>query len=158
MMPRLQYGSVESKPLHVARNVPPSLNGSAFQTLRYRKHGPPLAKRLYGAGKTIIDVSQVENTHIKAQNPHRPVSTCTNEVFMNPKESPLVVRHYLGSFERFLFRDDARAQEYGPDNGMKSRKESLCSVKLKLDALCTSEMCGLHQALLFHRRTTRRRT
>ena len=108
MMPRLRYGSVESTAEQVSRDVPIGFNGTAFQTLRYRKHGPPFQKRLYGPGKTIIDVSRIQNKHIRTANPHRPVKICTKEVFLKPDKSPLIVRHYLGSMEQFLFRDDAR--------------------------------------------------
>lgn len=123
MMPRLRYGSVESTTQEVNRNVPPAFNGTAFQTLRYRKYGNPRARKVYGAGKTIIDVSRISKKEMNPSNPHRPVSKCTRDVFLKPTAKvAFVVRHYLGSLEQFFFRSDGRqADEESIQIGMKSQ-------------------------------------
>lgn len=127
MMPRLRYGSVESELENVDRNVPPEFNASSFQTLRYRKYGNPNIRKqkVYGAGKTIIDISRVSAKHISPSNPHRPVNTCTRAVFMKVKQSSLVVRHYLGSLEQFFFRSDGRQEDGTIETGMKSQSVSM---------------------------------
>jgi hypothetical protein len=117
MIPRLRYGSKESAPEDVAKELPQGFNGSAFQTLRFRKHAP-LSSLVYNRiTKAIVDVSRVNRRKIGG-NVHVPVRTCNKKLLQRqvPK-SPLVIRHYLGTYEQYNFRDDARKAD-----GLKSDK------------------------------------
>jgi hypothetical protein len=108
MIPRLRYGSKESAPEDVAKKLPQGFNGSAFQTLRFRKHAPLTSLVYNRITKAIVDVSRVNNNKIGG-NVHRPVPKCKkNLLTLQVPQSPLVVRHYLGTYEQFNFRDDAR--------------------------------------------------
>lgn len=119
MIPRLIYGSMESTAEQVARDVPKAFNGSDLVTQRFRKYGPP--QKLHGMAKTIIDVSRVNPKYISQRqaSPHRPIFRYCPKNLLGIKvsQSPLVVRHYLGSYEQFSFRDDARKKD-----GMKTNK------------------------------------
>jgi hypothetical protein len=108
MIPRLRYGSKESAPEDVAKELPQGFNGSTFQTLRFRKHAPLRNSGLNRNTKAIVDVSRVKNKMMTGRV-HRPVSMCNKKLLQQqvPK-SPLVIRHYLGTYEQFNFRDDAR--------------------------------------------------
>ena len=69
MMPRVRYGSVESTIEEIHDNVSHSINASAFTTLRFRKYGNPMQKRMHGAGKTLLDVSRISaQVHEKEQS------------------------------------------------------------------------------------------
>ena len=116
MIPRLQFGSVESREEQVSSQVPMDLNGSTFQTLRFRKYGPP--SEFFGLVKTIIDLSRVDPVHIQIGSAHRPLfQYCPKQLrYLKVPQSPLVVRHYLGTWEEFFFRDDVRHADGQKDN------------------------------------------
>jgi hypothetical protein len=121
MIPRLRYGSKESAPEHVAKDLPKGFNGSAFQTLRFRKHAPLNSLQLNKLPKAIVDVSRVEQSEITG-NVHRPANGCKFKLMrLKIPKSPLVMRHYLGTYEQFNFRDDARKAD-----GLKTDKVRKC--------------------------------
>ena len=118
MLPRLTYGSMESKAEQVSKDIPAVFNGSDFVTQRFRKHGP--LRMVHGLAKTIIDLSRVDANHISIhQSPHRPIFHYCPKNLLRIKvpQSSLVVRHYVGTWEQFSFRDDARIKD-----GMKTNK------------------------------------
>jgi len=123
MMPRLTYSSKESSVEQVSRGIPQGFNGSDFVTQRFRKHCPP--RIVHGLSKTVIDVSRVDPKYISESqaNPHRPIfEYCPQELLrMKVSKSPLVVRHYLGTWEQFSFRDDARKQDGMRTNTVRMR-------------------------------------
>jgi hypothetical protein len=109
MIPRLRYGSRESSPSLVSRDVPPNFNASAFSTLRWRKHAPLNSVKLNRVTKAIVDVSQIPHDDVVIENLHHPTRYCSERlVTMRIRASYLVVRHYLGTWEQFSFRDDVR--------------------------------------------------
>jgi len=62
-----------------------------------------------GPAKAIIDVSKVEEEDFKeGANPHRPLKDVCPKAFYNFDKLPIGVYHYLGSWESFSYRDDAR--------------------------------------------------
>lgn len=118
MLPRLSYGGMESTADQISKDIPNGFNGSDFVTQRFRKHGP--LRMLHGMAKTIIDLSRVNPKHISVhQSPHRPIFQYCPKPLLRIKvsQSPLVVRHYVGTFEQFSFRDDARTVD-----GMKTNQ------------------------------------
>lgn len=122
MMPRLTYGSKESTHQQISSGVPQPFNGSDFVTQRFRKHGP--TDTVQGLAKTIIDLSRVKTKFLskrQAASPHRPIIHYCPLTLLKMKilDSPLVVRHYLGTWEQFSYRDDARKRD-----GMKSNRVS----------------------------------
>lgn len=116
MIPRLRFGSQESLPEDVHRNVPSGFNASALITLRFRKHALPETYTMNKMGKTIIDVSKLKTSKIIVKNPHRPLSDyCPeSEVLTKIKDNLFVVHHYAGTWEQYSFREDYR--------GMKGKK------------------------------------
>jgi hypothetical protein len=107
MIPRLRYGSKESAPEDVAKEIPQGFNGSTFQTLRFRKHAPLTSLDHNKITKAIVDVSQVRG--FISGKVHRPHRWCNKTLLkLQTPQSPLVIRHYLGTYEQFTFRDDAR--------------------------------------------------
>ena len=111
IIPRLRYGAKESAPELVSKNVPKGLNASAFQTLRFRKHAPLGDFKRNRYPKTIIDVSRLGMPDLKWVNdPHMPLKARYPKEMklLKVADSPLVVRHYVGTWEQFTFRDDVR--------------------------------------------------
>jgi hypothetical protein len=120
MIPRLRYGSKESSPQQVSKDVPRPFNGSTFTTLRWRKHAPLYNIKLNRVTKAIVDVSQIPVENIKVENLHHPTTFCSERlVTMRIRASYFVVRHYLGTWEQFTFRDDVRKVD-----GMRGNKVS----------------------------------
>lgn len=110
MIPRLRYGVKESTPEQVGKDVPQDLNASTFQTMRYRHHAPIHSLELNRYPKAIVDASRVDDSDITMKTMHRPVDKyCpTRLMYATVDESFLVINHYLGTWEQFSFRNDAR--------------------------------------------------
>jgi len=110
VIPRLRYGSKESPRKAVSKDVPQGFNGSAFLTMRFRKHAPLNSFKHNRLPKSIIDVSRVDVPDLVVNDPHRPLlKYCRNVTsHIKVKDSPFVVRHYVGTWEQFTFRDDIR--------------------------------------------------
>jgi hypothetical protein len=109
MIPRLRYGSKGSSFAQVSKDVPSNFNASAFMTLTWRKHAPLNSVKLNRVTKAILDVSQIPLEKMEITNLHHPTSYCSERlVTMRIRASYLVVRHYLGTWEQFSFRDDVR--------------------------------------------------
>jgi hypothetical protein len=127
MIPRLRYGSKESSPEQVAKDVPvvPPLNNytfnaSAFVTLNWRKHAPLNSIKINRVTKAIVDVSQIPYEDMFIENLHHPTKYCSERLVtmrITNRATYLVVRHYLGTWEQFSFRDDVRKVD-----GMRGQK------------------------------------
>ena len=89
-----------------------------FLTLRWKYRSPFQSKHNNGMPKSMVDVSQIANYSRQETDAHRPVrSECPRRnLYMPNLVSPLVVNHYVGTYEQYTFRDDARA-------GMKQRDD-----------------------------------
>jgi hypothetical protein len=112
-IPRLLFGTKELSEDELASSVPQgvTVDPSRLDTLRWRYRYPDTAIVHNGPGKTIIDVSRLgPYVPFEVQNPHRPlVALCImGSRYNDTKSSPFRVNHYLGSWEAFSFRDDAR--------------------------------------------------
>jgi hypothetical protein len=101
-VPRVTYGSVESSTQEVQKDIPSFLDGMKFDTLRFRhrgKHGDG------GAVKTILDVTHAPKTGKYGVHQLLGKVRCTSRY---TPHALLGIHHYLGSWESFSFRDDAR--------------------------------------------------
>lgn len=120
MIPRLRYGSKPSLPHKVSKEVPHPFNGSAFLTLAWRKHAPLNSIKLNRVTKAIVDVSHIPPEDMIVTNLHHPTRYCSERlVTMRIRASYFVVRHYLGTWEQFSFRNDVRKVD-----GMRGNKVS----------------------------------
>jgi hypothetical protein len=108
-IPRVLFGAVESPKSNVQQRVPLIINATHLDTLRWRKHAQrddPIANSF---AKTMIDVSRVDLTHVQwVWNPHRPLQEDCDFAQLDDRLSLLRINHYLGSWESYSARDDAR--------------------------------------------------
>jgi hypothetical protein len=96
--------------------VPPSLADAAgrLDTIRYRYQATPRERgKTDGLAKAVVDVSRLPPGVLEiapdgsAHRPFRSDAVCRH-AFPPAQVLPLVIHHYLGSWEAFSFRDDAR--------------------------------------------------
>jgi hypothetical protein len=118
LLPRVQFGAVESNPEQVALRVPNGFDPNSFHTLRYRFHGPK--QQANKPGKSLVNLVGFDNR--KIFNPHKIMAKkCTSETaFPDFSDSDLRVHHYTGSLDLFLSRpEDSRrnVQEFLSRNG-----------------------------------------
>jgi hypothetical protein len=135
-VPRLQFGAVESTREELDRHVPPELLPSSssslslsstdnsyqrttttddaallhhLDTMRWRKHAPRNDFVKNALGKVLMDVSRVDVTKTpQFMSLHRPIKSICAAPWHNEWDSGLRINHYLGSWESYSFRDDAR--------------------------------------------------
>jgi len=97
--------------------IPPFVNASAFETLRWRYRATPRhADRNYHSanklGKSIMDLSRISFGDIRRGkvNAHLPNLDVCPTRHKSPlyKTMPLGIFHYLGGWESYSCRDDAR--------------------------------------------------
>jgi hypothetical protein len=101
-VPRVAYGSVESSTQEVQKDIPSFLDGMKFDTLRFRhrgKHGDG------GPVKSILDVTHAPQAGRYAVHQLLGRVRCSSRY---TSHSILGIHHYLGSWESYSFRDDAR--------------------------------------------------
>jgi len=107
--PRTLFVPVESPEEEIARDVPAFLNASNFDTLRWRYR----TSKGHGFPKSILDLSRVRVEDFNSDGgPHYPLFSVCPRVNQNFRydEAPIVVHHYLGSWESYSCRADARDQ------------------------------------------------
>jgi hypothetical protein len=126
-IPRLRYGAKESTHRQVQRQVPGGFNGSHFLTLRWR-HRAAHDSRLHNKiSKTLIDLRRVEGQQLQpVTSVHRPIrELCGHRrLYILPKDQVLLINHYLGSNEQYLFRNDSRV---GKERSEKVRSEGMAT-------------------------------
>lgn len=120
-VPRRQFGVLESShnETHDQVDVNSSFNASAFQTLRWRKYGESKWLRKFTLRKTMIDLSRVNASHIPEESdPHRPIkSVCPDRDDKSDIDTSLfVAHHYLGTWDQFTYRTDARLSDKNHKN------------------------------------------
>jgi hypothetical protein len=101
-VPRVTYGSVESSTEEVQMNVPSFLDGMKFDTLRYRHRGK------HGSGgpvKSILDVTHAIKGGKYAIHQIIGDKHCSSK---HTSHNILGIHHYMGSWESYSYRDDAR--------------------------------------------------
>jgi hypothetical protein len=108
-VPRLQFGAVDSTQAERSRQVPAGFDPERFDTLRFRKHAYRSDFVKNGLSKCIIDVSQVDMEQTpKFESLHRPIKTICGAPWVDEWKTLLRIHHYLGSWESYSFRNDAR--------------------------------------------------
>jgi hypothetical protein len=114
VMPRLLYGSLENRTCPEAKEVNDlarqSFNFSEMSTLRFVQTARKGDFSTGKFGKVFVDVSRLpEQTVLKEpNNVHRPFMTeCKRPVAHFPS-SAFYLNHYVGSWERYSSRSDAR--------------------------------------------------
>lgn len=124
-IPRILFGSKGGVKEYVDRPVPEGFKADSFDTMRYRKHlkrHKTVHDQLNGWAKTIIDVSRLHDSDIMSANDsfrtnpyqlnvHQPLPKVCPEPFIRDIDSVFRINHYVGSWEAFSYRTDARAAE-----------------------------------------------
>jgi hypothetical protein len=101
-VPRVMYGSIESSTEQVQKDVPSFLDGMKFDTLRYRHRGE------HGTGENVKSILDV--TYAKPRKKYE-IHQLIGNRHCSYKYTPhniLGIHHYLGSWESYSYRDDAR--------------------------------------------------
>jgi hypothetical protein len=106
LLSRAMYGSVESTDEEIRRDVPDFLDPARFDTLRWRHRS---TEDDHVLAKSLIDVSQVKQHHLDGKaNAHKAlVEMCKSNSWI-AYTLPIGIHHYLGSWEQYSYRDDAR--------------------------------------------------
>jgi hypothetical protein len=128
-IPRVLFSAVvlddEKNGTDNATTVPPSVADlkDRLETIRYRYQATPRRKGATdGLAKAVMDVSRLPPHVLEiapqgtAHRPFRHESLCQH-AFPPTQVLPLVIHHYLGSWEAFSYRDDARK------GGLRSREK-----------------------------------
>ncbi|KAL3904202.1 MAG: hypothetical protein SGARI_005025 [Bacillariaceae sp.] len=131
-VPRIFYSSVESplpsdsKDDNNNPDIPAAgFNVTQFETIRFVQHAK-VGNRFNGLKKNLVDVSRVEEQYINGTtslppNVHRPiVQYCTRQNYFYGQYPIFRLNHYLGSWERYNSRVDARD---GHEKSEKAYKE-----------------------------------
>lgn len=108
-IPRNLFGSVESTSEEIHRGVPDFIDPRQFSTLRYRHAAGHSAEKINGPVKSIADVSRIPDS-FKGYSVHRAARHLCSTKFV--WEHQLTIHHYVGAWELFSYRDDARGRSY----------------------------------------------
>ncbi|GKZ01395.1 hypothetical protein MPSEU_001090300 [Mayamaea pseudoterrestris] len=109
---RALFSAVESAPAEQdvvlkKHHVPAFINATRFDTLRWRYRAYPTDQN-NGLGKSMIDVSRLAVDDLfGGMNAHRPANACPS-AWIACDTMPIGIYHYLGSWESYTFRADAR--------------------------------------------------
>ena len=108
-IPRTLYGAVESSKDDVERNVPTNVvDPWRLDTLRWR-HRATERGEIEGLAKSVMDVSKISKADFDGGgNAHRVSKRICPSPWIKYKDSPLGIHHYLGGWEAYSFREDAR--------------------------------------------------
>ena len=107
VMERNYYGSVSESVDRIQQGVPSFLNASHFETLSWLHRTTHSDMFLNGMGKSIVDVSGPPSPLTFTGSIHRIIPSCAPQAFP-VGFGPLRVRHYLGSWQAYASRNDAR--------------------------------------------------
>ena len=116
-MPRLLYGSKQNDDSSTETTIHETFDSSKFETLKWKYHSDyDNAVAVNGRPKVILDLSGIpprskflEHTVWSIHRPGLRMCRPDREVRFDDKPRfPLIVQHYLGSWERYNHRSDAR--------------------------------------------------
>jgi Glycosyl transferase family 2 len=118
-MPRLLFGSVEFEDnFTVPHDMPHYFNSSMLETIRWQYHTDYDDKGRNGQRKVMVDVSVVNRSNDMFNKPfsiHRPSGKLCPRIdqldFRQLQRYPITVNHYIGSWERYFAKSDARRSE-----------------------------------------------
>jgi hypothetical protein len=90
----------------------PSVDNQSLLTWEWNWHENLYSPSVNKAGKALLDLSRVPAkmvAYAKA-DVHRPIEgLCTEDSMWTPNvESPIVLHHYIGTFDQFTYRSDSR--------------------------------------------------
>lgn len=105
-IPRLRFGAIDS-----SKEFPPGpFDASTLATLRWQHHAASNNYRENRISKTIVDLQRVEWDQLHpVESIHRPLTHCSRrKLHIRPSDQLLIIHHYLGSWEQYSFRNDAR--------------------------------------------------
>lgn len=130
-IPRLRFGAKELDTVgsYIIAATPTSYGGwntSLFQTLRYQWHARPGNFVLNRISKVIIDLTRIPTSDlVPVESIHRPLKDHENDknsmckrrlLHIRTPEQVLVIHHYSGTYEQYIYRDDARVgKERSPE-------------------------------------------
>lgn len=117
---RRQFAARESPDKEVNKMVPMGFDGHDLQTIRWRKYGGKIVEYKLSLdlscrsqrevpNKVIIDlgrlrVQDLDNPNNKG-NPHQPLeSICPSNLYLSADDTPLMVNHYMGTLDQWLYR------------------------------------------------------
>lgn len=117
-MPRLLFGAMETNRSVVTTTTTAgtaAANPQRFETLRWRYHAAYNDTVHNAQPKTLVDVSRVpahDELWQQAFSIHRPSKVLCRRIeqlnLRTPNRYPLAVFHYLGTWERYVARNDTR--------------------------------------------------
>jgi hypothetical protein len=88
------------------------LNPRRFDTLRYLYAAPLRRSRINGAHKSMVNARHLPADN-QVPNCHLPVpGICPPFDGPHVREGPFVLRHYVGSWEAYSYRNDSRVRNY----------------------------------------------
>ena len=106
-VPRTLYSSIESSDEEIRAGVPVGFDPHRLETLRWR-HRAKDRDDTDGLGKSVMQVNRMsEADFADGGNAHRPLKSICPHPFHKYTMS-VGIHHYLGSWEAYSFRDDAR--------------------------------------------------
>jgi hypothetical protein len=112
ILPRTVYGATESNHSQVMAGVPSLLTEVAvhLDTMRYRYRSMRRdGGQTDGPGKSVMDVSRLTSDALNGvTRVHRVFSAICRDSWVNYNRVPMALHHYLGSFEAYSYRSDAR--------------------------------------------------
>ena len=108
-IPRTLYGAVDSNKTEVEQNVPTEIvDPWRLDTLRWRYRATARGE-IEGLAKSVMDVSKILKADFNGGgNAHRVLKRICPSPWIKYKDSPLGIHHYLGGWEAYSFREDAR--------------------------------------------------
>jgi hypothetical protein len=130
-IPRIRYGTVETNGMIESdldtASIPIHFNTSHFATFRWKVHANIHNYGMNRISKTMIDLSRIDFQYIYDRHPivesiHKPIPGpyCTQrKLHIRSTEQILMIHHYLGTYEQYAFRNDART---GNERSLKVRK------------------------------------
>mmetsp|Transcript_42750 Transcript_42750/g.103395 ORF Transcript_42750/g.103395 Transcript_42750/m.103395 type:complete len:823 (+) Transcript_42750:110-2578(+) len=112
-VPRLRFaGGEETTDEVIIHNNNDGYNASDFLTLRWTSHAPPTDYKRNKISKAIVDVSRIPPQDLlPVDSIHVPVRAVCQQrrLHVRTTQSFLVIHHYLGDLEQYLYREnDAR--------------------------------------------------
>jgi len=110
-IPRISFGNTTTND---TTRIPHMFNNVSLDTIRYQKHGQRDndMRRKHGQekqqlpAKSMIDLSKITIKDIRSPSPHRAIPLCSKA--KPERDSVFRINHYVGSWESFSFRKDAR--------------------------------------------------
>ena len=126
-IPRIRFGTRESEQNEVEVGVPIGFTGFSFQTLRWRKHVGENNFAANKISKTLIDLRRVSWDELQpVDSIHRPLrSLCgRRKLHIRKSQQALVIHHYIGTWEQYSFREDAREEMDGRSQAVSGNVES----------------------------------